>query len=154
MTPLRALFLALTMTAAPAYAGCVQPAQTGALLAQAQDQVNAYRRAAGLGALPVNPTLSKTAQDHSCDMARMGKHSHYGSNGSDLVRRLKATGYRYRAANENVGKFGKSNAADWWYNSPGHRANILSKNIKEVGFGVALGPDQQHYWVMVGGARK
>lgn len=159
MPLIRALSLALALSvaaalAAPAFAKCSQPAQTKALIEQINNQINAYRRMAGLAALYMNGALMTTAQDHACDMAAMGKHSHSGSNGSDLSRRLKTAGYRFRAANENVGRFGKSNAAEWWYNSSGHRANILSPAIKEVGFGVALGADQQQYWVMVGGAQK
>lgn len=155
MKSLTALCLALGLSAAlPAAARCTQPDTAKALMAQAQSQVDAYRRAAGLGPLSNNTALSKTAQAHACDMAAMGKWSHTGRNGSGIADRLKASGYRFRAANENVGKFGKTNAVQWWYQSPSHRSNILSRKIKEVGFGVALGPDNQLYWVMVGGARK
>ena len=157
MTTLRILGLTLAFTtsalAAPAFAICGQPAQARALVQQANGQINAYRRAAGLPPLSLNGALSKAAQAHACDMVTMGRHSHVGSNGSDLRHRLRSIGYQFRTANENVGKFGKSNAADWWYNSAGHRANLLSPSIKEVGLGLALGPDQRHYWVMVGGAR-
>jgi uncharacterized protein YkwD len=146
--------LVLILTGAPALAECTQPGQAQALLSEARQQINGYRGAAGLNPLAMNGTLSQTAQNHACDMVQMGRHSHTGSNGSDLTARLQRQGYRYRYANENVGKFNRSKAAQWWYGSSGHRANMLSGKAKEMGLGVALGPDGQHYWVMVSGARR
>jgi uncharacterized protein YkwD len=150
------LVLAVLLALAPALAhsACAPPPGAAALLAEARAQINAYRQAAGLGALTDNTTLANTAQTHACDMSRMGRHSHTGSNGSDLAARLRQGGYPFRAANENVGKFNKSRAADWWYGSPGHRKNMLSPKIKEVGLGVVQGADKQFYWVMLGGARR
>ena len=139
---------------APAFAACARPADEKARIGQALADINAYRKSAGLAALSTDGKLTKAAKAHACDMAAMGKHSHVGSNGSDLVKRLRSAGYKFRSANENVGKFGKSNAAQWWYNSSGHRANMLSPKIRDVGLAVALGPDNQFYWVMVGGSSK
>lgn len=154
-TAIASLALALA-TASPALsANCAKPAEAKAMLAQVSAEVNGFRRAAGLPALGNDSKLSKSAQAHACDMAGQGKFSHFGSNGSDLVRRLKDVGYRFRSANENVGRFRTAKtASDWWYNSAPHRANMLSPKIDEMGLGVALGADQQLYWVMVGGAEK
>jgi uncharacterized protein YkwD len=143
-----------TFTAVPALADCVKPADEPQQIAEAFGQINAYRAAVGLKALTQNAKLTTVAANHACDMADMGKNSHFGSNGADLVQRVKAQGYKFSAANENVGKFGKSKPAQWWYGSTGHRDNMLSAKIKEVGLGVALGPDKQFYWVMVGGSQK
>jgi uncharacterized protein YkwD len=153
---LPALCLALGLGAAlPALADCLRPADASTRVAQALAEVNSYRASAGLPGLSTDRKLEKTAENHACDMARMGHYSHIGSNGSELVDRLKAQNYRYRAANENVGQFRPStSAAGWWFNSPGHKANMLSPKIKSVGFGVAVGADQKHYWVMVGGKSK
>lgn len=149
-----ALLLALGVTS-PASADCAQPQSTQALKAEAMLGINGYRQSAGLAALSADSKLASSAQAHACDMARQGRHSHVGSNGSDLVRRLKSAGYRFRAAVENVGKFqSTTKAADWWYKSSGHRANMLSSKIGDVGLGVALGKDGQYYWVMVGGRAK
>ena len=35
---------------------------------------------------------------------------------------------------------------DSWMNSPGHKANILSKNFTEIGVGVAKNSDGTIYW--------
>lgn len=153
MKTLTSLCLALSLTMAlPALANCARPANIEARVAQTMSEINAYRKSGGLPALSTDRRLAKAAANHACDMAAMGKYSHVGSNGSDLARRIKAQGYRFRTANENVGQFrATTSAAGWWYTSAGHRANILSPQINEVGLGVAIGADQKLYWVMVGG---
>ncbi|MDN5788701.1 CAP domain-containing protein [Pseudorhodobacter sp.] len=150
------LAFVLCLCAAPMAAfACPQPGNTGALLKQAQAEINAYRKGAGLRALSSKKQLADIAQQHACDMAGMGKHSHVGSDGSDLGGRLRSGGYRFGAAVENVGKFSPStDAAQWWYKSAGHRANILSPQISDIGLGVALGTDNKRYWVMLGGQAK
>lgn len=155
MKPLAALCVcAVTFLAPPALANCVTPADQSQQIAEVLGQINAYRAEIGLKRLTQNPKLTAVAANHACDMASMGKNSHFGSNGADLVQRVKAQGYKFSAANENVGKFGKSKPAQWWYGSSGHRDNMLSPKIKDVGLGVALGADKQFYWVMVGGSQK
>lgn len=154
MPGLRTAFLAAALgllTPLSALA-CTMPAGAEARMAQELAAINAYRRQAGLSAVTPSKTLSKIAQAHACDMKQMGKYSHVGSNGSDLKQRLKAGGYRFRTAVENVGQFqATTGAAQWWYGSRGHRANLLSPGIREAGLGVALGADRKYYWVMVGG---
>lgn len=140
--------------ASPALAVCVTPADETEKISETFKQINAYRAQKRLNPLTQNPKLTAVAAHHACDMASMGKHSHVGSNGADLVTRIKKQGYKFSAANENVGKFGESKPAHWWFGSPGHRANILSPKIREIGLGVALGPDKQFYWVMVGGSQQ
>ncbi|RUS59272.1 CAP domain-containing protein [Pseudorhodobacter sp. E13] len=157
MPAFRPLLLSLALAMAnPAFsADCAKPAEAKAMLAQVTADINGYRQAAGLPALVNDKKLAKSAQAHACDMAGQGQFSHFGSNGSDLVRRLKDVGYRFRSANENIGRFRTAKtASDWWCNSAPHRANMLSPKIDEMGLGVALGADQQLYWVMVGGAAK
>jgi uncharacterized protein YkwD len=138
--------------ASPAMAKCVIPTNAAAQIRETRGQINAYRAQAGLPALTQNTKLAAAAASHACDMADMGKISHSGSNGSDFAHRIKTRGYKFSAANENVGTFGTGKAAQWWYNSPGHRANMLSPKITEMGLGIALGADKQVYWVMVGGS--
>ena len=38
---------------------------------------------------------------------------------------------------------------DGWMNSPGHRANILSGNVTQIGVGLAYAADGSPYWTMV-----
>lgn len=155
MTRLFALCVTLCLAALPAYANCTRPADTAQRMAQTLGQINSYRQAAGLPALVQNDKLTKAAAAHACDMAQMRKMSHKGSNGSNLPRRVEAQGYRFRIINENVGDV-TSNAAvaPLWFNSRGHRANILDRGITDIGLGLANGAGNRHYWVMVGGRGK
>ncbi len=159
MKTLRSFSYALALgfgMASPGFAAtCVKPANANAMIAQVTADINGYRKAAGLGPLGKDSKLANTAQGHACDMAAQRKFSHVGSNGSDLVQRLKGVGYRFRSAVENVGAFQSTTpASNWWYNSRPHRANMLSPKINELGLGVAVGADKKLYWVMVGGATK
>jgi uncharacterized protein YkwD len=67
--------------------------------------------------------------------------------------RLSAVGYSYRAAGENVAE-GYPSAASvvaGWMTSPGHRANIVSRNYFEMGGGVATGKNGRRFWTQVFG---
>jgi len=147
-------FSLLGAFAAPVTASaCTQPGNAAALRSDVAQRVNAERRKAGLGALSASSTLQKAAQSLACDNAAQGQWSHTGRNGSDLTARLRQAGYRFRTANENVGRFrGPESAVKWWMGSPSHRPNILSEAIREIGVGVALGADGRAYWVTVKGA--
>ena len=76
--------------------------------------------------------------------------SHTGTDGSNPGDRIARAGYRFSAWGENVA-IGYPDAAsvmDGWMNSPGHRANILSGNVTEIGIGLAYAADGTPYWTM------
>jgi uncharacterized protein YkwD len=128
-------------TAAPASSRCAAPARAGKMAGAVIAQVNAQRKAKGLGALRASPKLMKAAQAHACDNAARGGYSHVGSDGSDLSTRIRRTGYKIRVAAENTG-LGFDDPArlvSFWMNSPGHRANILNPRVTDVGVGLADG---------------
>ena len=103
--------------------------------------VNQARAQAGLPPLTANSRLSQAAYLHSLDMACSSSLSHTGSDGSLWAARIKAQGYAYSYASENIYAAGPSfggdpaGAMDWWMNSPVHKANILSASITEIGVG-------------------
>ena len=138
--------------AAPAMANCARPGDAATRMAQTFSQINAYRKSAGLPALTINAKLTNAAAAHACDLVKMRKLSHTGSNGSDLSDRVKAQGYRYRIVNENIADITPASpVAPLWYNSPGHRKNMLEPGITDVGLSLALGAGNRQFWVMVGG---
>jgi hypothetical protein len=59
---------------------------------------------------------------------------------------IKATGYSYITAGENLAiDFSEAESVQSaWMNSPGHRANILNSNFKEIGIGIAKGKFDGH----------
>ncbi len=124
---------------------------------QVFQQINQIRQNYGLGLLRWNCQLVAAAQNHSQDMARTRKMSHTGSNGSQLTERVKRFGYSYSYIAENVaaGQKTPEEVVNSWMNSPGHRQNILSPHITEMGVGYSyvLGDRYGTYWTQVFGNR-
>ncbi|MGL5860184.1 MAG: CAP domain-containing protein [Phycicoccus sp.] len=118
--------------------------------------VNAERAKAGGGAMRVDQRLLAAAQKHSEDQAATGTMSHTSSDGRGMADRIKAEGYPYRSAGENVAA-GQPDAASVmgaWMDSPGHRGNILNCGFTDIGVGVARGGgDYGIYWTQVFGSR-
>ncbi|MFE0651992.1 CAP domain-containing protein [Streptomyces sp. NPDC059534] len=115
--------------------------------------VNAERAKAGCGALTANATLNKAAQGHSDDMAARDFFDHTNPDGAGPGERVTAAGYPWSTYGENIamGQSTPEQVMESWMNSPGHRANILNCDFKEIGIGIHTsgGP----YWTQVFGAR-
>ncbi|MER7518327.1 sigma-70 family RNA polymerase sigma factor [Streptomyces sp. NPDC126499] len=120
---------------------------------QVIDLVNTERARAGCGPLTENGLLTQAAQGHSDDMAARNFFDHTDPDGDGPDERVTATGYRWSTYGENIAKGQRTPAQvmDSWMNSPGHRANILNCDFREIGIGIhtAGGP----YWTQVFGAR-
>ncbi len=122
-------------------------------------EVNRIRSASGLGALTLSAELDGAAQAHAVDMAARGQLSHTGSDGSGAGDRVLRAGYRYREYAENIAQGQTSvpeTVADWM-ESPGHRANMLLPDVRDLGVGYAEGRPAGrvpgNYWVIVLGWR-
>ncbi len=128
---------------APAPAAGLSPA-----LQQVVDLTNQHRAAAGLPALTVDQRLVNAAQAHSNDMAAHNLMSHTGGDGSDPGQRITAAGYTWRAWAENVAAgFPDAASVDQgWWNSPGHRDNMLSTSVTQIGVGLAYSATGVPYW--------
>jgi uncharacterized protein YkwD len=101
---------------------------------------NAERAKVGCKALTINAKLTEAAQAHSADMAAKDYFAHDSQDGTSPFDRIKAIGYNFRAAAENIA-YGQPTAAsvmDAWMNSPGHKANILNCTYTQIGIGYAL----------------
>jgi uncharacterized protein YkwD len=110
---------------------------------QVFDLTNQQRAQFGLAPLTLNLTLNDVAEKHSQDMATRNYFSHQGLNGSQPWDRMRAEGYNYSRAAENIA-FGQPTPQDvvtGWMNSAGHRRNILDPNLKDLGVGYYNG-----YW--------
>ncbi len=108
--------------------------------------INQERTDLGLPALGNNSSLQLAARRHSEDMACNDFFSHIGSDGSTLSSRLLAAGYSYSWAAENIAASSSSNfsaqaVVSMWMNSPGHKANILSENVTQLGVGFRYAGD-------------
>ena len=114
---------------------------TSALEAQVLADVNATRRQRGLKALRFSSSLARAADFHSRDMARRGYFSHESANGAAFWRRVQrfypSAGYRSWAVGENLvwasPELTAPSALSMWMGSPPHRANLLSRQWREIG---------------------
>jgi uncharacterized protein YkwD len=100
--------------------------------------------------MAMSPTLTKAAQDHAWFMAKSGQFSHESNGG--MVSRVRKYGGSHGSLAENIAWNQQSVTGVFqsWQNSPGHWANICSSQ-QEAGFGYAVGPNGQTYWVAVFG---
>ena len=149
--------LALLVAAPPASAAGRACSSANAVASQVSKRVlvratlcvlNSERARHDLRPLRFNRRLSKAARRHSRAMARRRFFSHTSPGGSTFVDRIRRTGYLRGARNWNIGEniaWGSGGlsapraGATAWMNSPGHRANILSRSFGSIGIGVARG---------------
>lgn len=103
---------------------------------------NQYRTSAGLAPLTINSKLMASAQAKADDMAAKGYFAHDSPQGLSPWYFFDSVGYSYSTAGENLALTNQSasSVSDGWYNSPGHRANMLSATFTEVGYGIAYVP--------------
>lgn len=111
--------------------------------------VNRERQAKGLGRVKQADALQRAAQRYSRHMQKTKCFSHTCPGVPQMVQRLRNAGYpgastslKFAAENLAWGSYQLGtprNIIRAWMNSAGHRANILSKNAKEVGVGVLPG---------------
>jgi uncharacterized protein YkwD len=111
--------------------------------------VNRRRDNAGIGALARDRRLQKAAQRHNQRMHGNGCFAHQCPGEGGLDTRLRSVGYlsdglqRWSYA-ENIawGRNARGTPAsivDAWMHSSGHRANILSRDFRDLGVGFAAG---------------
>ena len=64
---------------------------------------------------------------------------------------MESFGLRFTAAAENIayGQRTPAEVMNAWMNSPGHRSNILSGNVSEIGVGVAAKSNGVLYWTQM-----
>jgi uncharacterized protein YkwD len=122
--------------------------------------INAFRQQNGvLPALTRQAQLDSAAVTHSRDMVTRCFFDHVNPDGADPGVRIAATGYQANSWAENIykgsGNLGSAaEAFDAWKNSAGHRANMLSAEVTEIGIGTALDSSGFMNWTNVFGRRR
>ena len=106
---------------------------------------NIVRRAHGLHRLRLSATLTGAARRHTRQMVRQRYFQHTSPGGSTLLARARAAGYLRSAFSfslgENIG-WGEGSLSTprammrAWMHSPGHRANILRPQFRDIGIGL------------------
>jgi uncharacterized protein YkwD len=108
-------------------------------------RMNAIRAARGLRALRVSRQLSAAAAYHTNQMGLRGFFEHESANGTDFWKRIERFYPSRQARSWSVGEnilwgspeISAAKAVREWMQSSPHRANILSREWREVGLGAA-----------------
>ncbi len=91
--------------------------------------------------------LQAAAQTHAKDMKNNDYFEHNTLDGQTPTDQIRSAGYPltgswHTGQNIAMGQTTVEQVMNDWMNSPGHRANILSKNYREIGIGF-----YQNEWV-------
>jgi len=115
-------------------------------LADAAAELNAFRAGQGLAPLTQDSALDRAARAHAGDIAARGVLDHTGADGSGVMDRVRAAGYRACLAAENIGAGYGSVAQVFagWAASAGHRRNMAHGQIRDFGFA-----RDGEFWVLV-----
>jgi len=103
--------------------------------------MNAKRIEAGLQPLTIDNTLVQVATYKSNNMIQNNFFDHTNPDGTKWTNWLQTIGYKYTSTGENIA-YNTSDPVELfnqWWNSPGHRANMMNSSYNKVGIGVIYG---------------
>jgi len=103
--------------------------------------MNAKRTEAGLNPLTIDNTLVQVARYKSNNMIQNNFFNHTNPDGTKWTNWLQTIGYKYTTSGENIA-YNTSDPVELftqWWNSPGHRANMMNASYTKVGIGVIYG---------------
>ncbi|HEX4382840.1 MAG TPA: CAP domain-containing protein [Myxococcales bacterium] len=129
------------------FAGVAPPAQppklaqAGTGLPRVEALINQLRAGRGLPQLQRDAELDEVAAGHSKEMARTRTFAHVLASDGSLGDRLKAKGWAYRSAGENIGLSEDAvSAHEAIVSSPAHLSNLLDPRHRRLGLGAVKGP--------------
>ncbi len=110
--------------------------------------INEVRARHGLVALHSSDRLEAAAELHSRNMGRRGVFEHESAGGTPFWKRVEqfygSRGFGYWAVGENLlwasPEIDAAGAVQMWMESPGHRANVLNKQWREIGLSAVFVP--------------
>ena len=104
-----------------------------------------------------NATLATAAETHSRSMANNNYFDHKDRDGRTPGDRAELAGYDFQQIGENIaaGQDSVRKVVDGWLTSPGHCANLMNPQFKEIGAAYATDPksDAGIYWTAMFGAQ-
>ena len=122
---------------------------------QALAAINELRAERDLQPLRMARRVRLVARDRSRDMRKYDYLSHVSPSGRDAATLLSRRNVRYREGSENIGWstfIGWNQSADaivdGWFDSRGHRRNLLSDDYDHVGIGAAR-KGNEVYWTAI-----
>ena len=118
---------------------------------------NELRKQKDLPALRTSATLDRAAGKFARFMASRDEYGHE-ADGRTPTDRARAEGYRECLVAENISyqmrtrgfetKELSERLVTGWYNSPGHRRNMLDTEVVEIGVGVAFSEETSRYYAV------
>ena len=119
---------------------------------------NMERAKVGVPPVKRHDALNASARWLAGDMATNNYFDHVDRMGRNIVSRLPDFSYRnYVAIGENIaaGQRTPRDVVDAWLKSPGHRANLLNADFREIGVSYVYAPNSEYgcYWVQDFGKR-
>jgi len=127
--------------------GCILPPRTRPCASnpaqQLMEVINEVRAREGTRPVWPNVLLARAAQTHARALSAGDASGHFGSDGSDPLQRITASGYYPRAFGENTatGATDPRLVVEAWLRSPAHRQVLMDPSVDEVGFGGVLDTD-------------
>jgi uncharacterized protein YkwD len=103
----------------------------------------------------LNIKLDRAALNHSDDMARHGRMTHRGTDGTSVAERATRAGYQWAKVGENVaaGTPAVEDVIQGWLRSPEHCANVMNPDFTQMGIAYAVNVESEDgiYWTQVFG---
>jgi len=119
--------------------------------AAAQSMITGYRSNNGLGAVTLDPTLMRLAEEQARAMAARDKLDH--NVGRSFEQRIASSGFDAKVAVENIsaGYHTLAEAFSGWRDSPPHRANMLNKGVTRMGIAAVYSPKSKYkvFWSLI-----
>ncbi len=119
--------------------------------AMAASMISGYRQNNGLGAVEIDPLLTKAAEAQSNAMASRNKLDHNVA--GTLDKRIKASGFDATKAVENVsaGYHTLAEAFSGWRDLPPHKANMLASGVTKMGIAATYAPNTKYkvFWTLI-----
>lgn len=105
---------------------------------QILEETNKYRASKGVSSLILDDTMTMAANIRALEMAWGDKLSHTRPDGRSCFTIFDDIDLISYYSGENIawGQKNGTSAATWWYNSPGHYANMINENYTKIGIGV------------------
>jgi uncharacterized protein YkwD len=130
----------------------VNASDTAKLKTRMFDLAQKHHVAAGCRPWTRDARLDHAAQLHAEELARRGRVSHVGANGSRVRDRARAQGYPANRATESIALYKTPEASvKFWMAEPAngpHRRNITWCQYTDAGVGVAYDKRGVAWWVM------
>ena len=114
------------------------------------EYTNQYRKTNGVSSLKLDADLTKAACYRSLEMAKNDIFSHTRPNGKSCFTildeyKIKTIGYRGENLALTYGDPDAKFACELWYDSSGHKKNMLDRYYNRIGIGIAVSGDKVYY---------